>query len=49
MDRWSSIALIAFVLCMFGGMALESYHKNECRIAAVNAGKSAEDIGRICR
>jgi hypothetical protein len=49
MDKWYAIAMVAFVTAMFGGMAFDSYQKNQCRVAAVQAGKSAEDIEKICR
>lgn len=49
MDKWYAIAMVAFVIAMFGGMAIDSYQKNQCRMTAVQAGKSAEDIEKICR
>lgn len=49
MDKWYAVAMIAFVLAMFGSLAIESYQKQQCRIAAVQAGKTAEDIEKICK
>lgn len=49
MDKWYFIAMGCFLVTMAGGMALDSYNKNQCRVVAVQAGKSAEDIEKICR
>jgi hypothetical protein len=49
MVKWDAIAVVAFVTAMFGILAFEGYQENQCRAAAVQAGKSAEDIGKICR
>ena len=49
MDKWYAIAMIAFVLSMFGGLAYENYSKKECKIELAKVGKSTEDIEKICR
>lgn len=49
MDKWIAISITVFLVAMFGSLAIESYQKNQCRIAATKAGKSAEDIVKICR
>ena len=42
------IALGLFLVSMFGGMAYEQHQKSQCRIEAIKAGKSADDIVKIC-
>lgn len=49
MERWYAIAMIAFVVAMFGSFAAEAYMKGQCRTEAIKAGKSVEDIEKICR
>jgi len=49
MEKFGAIVLGIFFVCMFGGLALEQHQKNECRIEAIKANKSADDIARICK
>lgn len=49
MEKYMAIALAVFFVCMFGGLALEGYQKSQCRVEAMKAGKSAEDIAKICK
>lgn len=49
MEKHIAIVLGIFFVCIFGAIALENHQKNECRVEAIKAGKSAEDIAKICR
>lgn len=49
MDKWYFILIGVFVVVMGIGMGISEYHKGHCRIEAVKAGKSAEDIAKICK
>ena len=47
--KWAAICCIV----VFGGaltaMAVEKYQVNQCRIVSVQAGKTADEIAKICR
>ncbi len=47
--KWFAIAVIVLFGSMFAGLSLEKYQVNQCRISSVQAGKSAEDIVKICK
>ena len=47
-ERYLAAIMIALFAAMFGGMAIEDYHKNQCRQEAIKAGKSADEINKIC-
>lgn len=49
MDKWIAVSLVVFLVAMFGSLMFDSYQQNQCRIEATKAGKSAEDIEKICR
>lgn len=49
MEKWYAITMIAFVVSMFVGLSFESYSKSQCKIEAVRAGKTTEDIEKICK
>ena len=49
MDKWYFIGMFAFLMSMGGVMAYEAHQKGQCRIEAMKAGKSAEDIAKICK
>jgi len=48
-SKWYYAAVVVFVLGMFGALAAESYTKGQCRETGIKAGKSADDIEKICR
>ena len=48
MSKWYYIGFAVFIVAVFGAQAYEDYSKKECRVAAMQAGKSADDINRIC-
>lgn len=47
-ERYLMIVMVVFAVVMFGSMAIESYQKNQCKQAAIQAGKSADEINKIC-
>lgn len=47
--KWFAIAVIVLFGSMFAGLGFEKYQVNQCRVASVQAGKSAEDIVKICK
>lgn len=49
MDTWYYVVLAVFLVAMFAGLGYSEYAKKECRIEAIKAGKSAEDIASICK
>lgn len=49
MGNWYWIGMTAFLVSMAGVMAYEAHQKGQCRVEAIKAGKSAEDIAKICR
>jgi hypothetical protein len=49
MDKWYYIGIGLFLAVMAAGMAYEKHTQAECRVEAIKAGKSADDIVKICR
>ncbi len=47
--KWAMIAMMALFGSMFAGLGIEKYQQNQCRIASVQAGKSADEIIKICK
>lgn len=47
--KWAMIAICVLFGSMFAGLGIEKYQQNQCRIASVQAGKSADDIAKICK
>jgi len=47
--KWAMIAMAVLFGSMFAGIGVEKYQVNQCRIASVQAGKSADDIAKICK
>lgn len=47
--KWFAIAFAVVFSIMFAGLGFSEYSKGQCRIASVQAGKSAEDISKICK
>ena len=47
--KWYYIGMSAFFIAMAVSMAYDSYSKTQCRIESVKAGKSADDIQKICK
>jgi len=49
MDKWYYIGFGAFLVVMGVSLGITEYEKGQCRIEAIKAGKSAEDIVKICK
>jgi hypothetical protein len=47
--KWAVIVMVVLFGGMFAGLSVEKYQQNQCRIASVQAGKSADDIAKICK
>lgn len=47
--KWAMIAMAVIFGGMFAGLSVEKYQVNQCRIASVQAGKSADEIVKICK
>ena len=47
--RWTMIAITVAFSFMFIDIGVEKYQKNQCRIASIQAGKTADDIVKICK
>jgi len=47
--RWAMIVLGIMFGAPMIGLALNDYHKSECKIAAIHAHMSAEDIKQVCK
>ena len=48
MEKWVFIGFISIVVMMAVGAGLSSHQRNECRLELAKAGRSAEDIVKIC-
>lgn len=47
--KWTLIT-VAVVFFLFSiGLGLEQYEKHECKMAALNTNKTAEEIVKICK
>ena len=46
--KWIMIGSAIMFGTLFAGMGVEKYQVNQCRIASVQAGKSADEINKIC-
>ncbi len=49
MGKWYYICVCCFLIAVVVSGAYDDYTKGECRIAALKAGKSVEDIDKICK
>ena len=47
--KWAAICCIVVFGGAFAGLAVEKYQVNQCRIASVQAGKTADEITKICK
>ena len=41
--------MACFMIAAFGSLSYTEYVKKECRIEAIKAGKSVDDIEKICK
>ena len=49
MDKWYWIGMSLFLIAMVGSGAYAEYQQGQCKVEAIKAGKSAEDIAKICK
>jgi len=47
-EKWVFIGFISILVLMFVGTGLGVYHRDNCRLELAKAGRSAEDIIKIC-
>ena len=47
--KWLAIAFAVMFSFMFVSSGFSDYSKSQCRIASVQAGKSVEEIVKICK
>jgi hypothetical protein len=47
-ERWLIFGLGMIILVMFVGAGLASHQRDSCRLDLAKAGRSAEDIVKIC-
>ena len=47
--KWTMIALTVTFGSLFTGLSIKEYQVNQCRIASIQAGKTADDIVKICK
>ena len=47
--KWLCIAMCVVFGGLFLGMAIDSYNDNQCKIAAVQRGMTADDIVKLCK
>ncbi len=49
MDKWVAILLMVLVVGMFSPMVVMENTKSTCKIEAIKAGMSADDIIKLCK
>ncbi len=47
--KWVVILMVAFIGIPMVGMALSEYQNSQCRLEAIKAQMSADDIGKVCK
>lgn len=48
MDKWYFIGLASFLVIIGITFGYSEYLKYQCRVEAMNTGRSAEEINKIC-
>ena len=49
MEKWLYIVIVVLFLGVDVQGVVDSYMKNECRIAAINRGITLDDIAKVCK
>jgi hypothetical protein len=49
MDKWFAILLIGIVFGMFSPVIVSEHTKGQCKVEAIKAGMSADDILKLCK
>lgn len=47
--KWFAIVMIVLFGGMFVGLGVDTYQRQQCRIAAIQAGMPAEQIEKVCK
>lgn len=47
--KWLAIMMIGIMSAGFGGMAVESYASNQCKLAYAQSDKTADEILKVCK
>lgn len=48
MDKWIGLIFVAMFVSLGVSEAVDRYSKGQCRVAAIQRGMSAEDVGKAC-
>jgi hypothetical protein len=48
-SKWLAICVVGVVIGMFAPLGIMEYSKNQCKIAYVQSGKTADEITKICK
>jgi hypothetical protein len=46
--KWGVITIMILFGVPMAGLALDDFHKNQCKIVAIQAGMQAEEIIKVC-
>ena len=46
--KWAMIGMLCIIVLPMTGMALNDYQRSQCRIEAIKAHTSADDIVKVC-
>lgn len=49
MDKWVAMLFMALVVGMFSPVVVSEYSKSTCKVEAIKAGMSADDILKLCK
>ena len=47
--KWAAVALVGIFGSMFAGLGIETYNRQQCRIAAIEAKMPVDDIAKVCK
>jgi hypothetical protein len=48
LEKWFMIFLFSLIVLMFVGTVLSAYQRQTCRLEMVKAGRTTDDILKIC-
>jgi len=49
MEKWYYVIMVVFLVGLAGSVVVDTYMKGQCRETAIKAGKTADDIAKICK
>ena len=49
MDKWVAILLMAFMMSAFSPLIVSVHSAGSCKVEAIKAGMSADDILKLCK